>query len=206
MALADVLRLEEVQEGAASVLILHDTQREAKDPPWIDLDVARSLEDRQAGRLFVPRPQMNRLALIIQLTVLVLLVVGGTYFYLKSTREPIEEEIPELTRYERIIAVVGEDGFSHEAPLPPLRVAVARTGRLLLVSNLSDVPWSLVDVEINPPEGYRFVREGLLNPGQTAQLPLRDFVQGETPLDAEEETLRRIRVSVPGYRVWEDRF
>lgn len=206
MTLENVLKYAESLGGNPIVLILHDSQRTVKDPPWIDFDVVRSLEDRQAGRLFVPRPQMSWVALGIQLAVLLILIGGGGVFYWKSTRPEEEKTAPQLSRYERIVAVIGEQGFSDESPLPALPAAVARTEHLLLLSNLSDVPWTEFEMEINPPNGYRLVRKELLPPGRTVRLSLRDFVKGETSLVEAELVMKRVRLRVPGFRDWEGRF
>ncbi len=206
MRLSSVFRRIRNQE-AREVLVLHDSQKDAKDPPWVLLDPNSELNEDTRREL--SKRQRISVGLVAQL--LLLLIIGGAalYFILRPEPPPPPPPTDPLERvFEQMDSVEAEGGaeVDPEKLLPELRVAVASSGRIVYISNLSDVTWPSCEIILDGPDGYRSSWKAPIANHQTIHRPLREFLRDGEAFPREAQTPKSVTVLVPGYRPWEDDF
>lgn len=192
---------------SSELLVLHDSQKDAKDPPWVVLDLTSELDEAQRRALMSKR--RRGLGVVVQLGLLLILGGAGLFFLLKPEPPPPPPPSDPLEQvFEKMETVKAQGGV--EAPvgslLPELKIAVASSGRMLYVSNLSSEAWPSCEVILDGPDGYRYTWNRPLDSQGTLHKPIRDFLRNGESFPNEERVPKTVTVLVPGYRPWEDKF
>lgn len=208
--LEDVFELPEAEIGA-KVQLLHRSMIDVKEPPWVLLELSSVLSSEQRERFRNRRkaesgPMSKQL--VVQLLI-VLVVLGGVLAYVFWPEEQ-ESEIAPVDPMDNVISKLeavrlerkGKD--DNDMSKPSLKISVGTSGRIIFISNLSDENWESCEAVIN--DEFHFKWNESIAPGRTIHAPLRTFSNGDKEFDIDDATPEKVTVTVPGFRVWEDRF
>lgn len=211
--LAELFAYREDRQG--SLTILHDSQHGAREPAWVELDLASELDARARAELAQPR-RRRRLRIIWQL--LGLLAVGAALAYAywrPQLEEAVAEYVPperskEEVMLERLAEVREAGGLARSSDYqPPIRAVIAKTDKVIYITNAGNNVWRQFTLTIN--DRFRFQPPDArteIPPAFTLAIPLRQFLDPDTGerLDRSGQLPERIDVEAAGLRPLGDRF
>ncbi|MBC2595811.1 hypothetical protein H5P28_16210 [Ruficoccus amylovorans] len=184
------------------ILVLHASQAEVKNPPWIPLEPSPVMTPQERADFRLPKSWLGR---GLQLGLLVVVVAGLVYYFMP---EPVVDESQQppkvLVSREAMIkklAVVEELGATAE---PVIDATIARSGRIFFITNHNTQAWPSITIRLE--DGYTCEWTQRVEPGITMQIPFRFFTRDGKALADGDVNLSRIVLEVPGLRKWEKNF
>lgn len=213
-----------------SVLILHENQRNRKDPAWIDLDLdsfepteraegkqrhtsGRSGDaDAERGRSSRRNKRRTRGMLLQLIVVVVVLLIGVGAWYVYTHEE--EEQITFVSEEEahnRMLATLQQnliqnnpDASAEEGE--PIRTVVSATQRMLMIKNSNLEAWPSFKLNITTTDGkvYRCSFDQSIPAYSTLSISMRKILTDKDEALSRED-LRSgttIELQIPGYKSW----
>ena len=202
--LDEVPQLPEVRRGLR-VALLHVSQTEGEDPPWVELDESE-WEPVASGASRGKRRRQRRstraqFRMLLQLGLLCVVLLGAGFFIVRQYFPHL------LERKEEAAAEQFSADFSNVEPLlPRLLATIGRTEYQFFITNEDPKnAWPQLRIEVyvrGKPEPYVYLyEEGEVAVGETVKVPLRLLQPpaGEEDLGEYRERLSRMVLTVPGF-------
>ncbi len=187
-------------------ILVHLSQIDVPDPAFFVLDLRGDalarVQEREAS--LWKDIWLSIVAQVLGLALVFGVISGTVWFRLRSLNDDMR--VTE-TLLDRLRAAAPRAEEVANSRLPRLRLVLARTNYLLLVTNQSDQPWPTLTIEINGPDGYVYQFSDQVSSQRTLTLQLRAFVQRSGRVfSAGREELRSVTISVPGFQSMEQDF
>ncbi len=183
------------------VQLLHVSQAEEQNPPWILLDPAPVMTPEERADLSLPK---SRLGFFLQLGLLLVVIAGVVYYFMPEPVKDKESQQRTLVDREEMIKRLSVVEDLGEAPEPSVDATLARSGRIFFITNHNNEAWPSIKIHLE--DGYVCEWNERVEPGVTMQIPFRMFTKDGAPLPSGEVDLQRIVIEVPGLRKWEKNF
>lgn len=194
----EAIAAQPVDNGSLSRL-LHSSQRNVPNPPWIDLDLNQTLTPQKRAQM-----QHTRRSVILQLVglLLVTFAVYGIYQYNDHRKRPKEpRERPTVSEILTKAKTEKGDSFGQTDLDPQLDAFITLNDNIsLLVVNSSTETWPSCEVTINGPDGYTIRHDKGVAPSFALKLKLDEFMRDGVSFDPDSTSVKSARLDVPGFR------